>query len=176
MAGSWGLGGGTGSGGRGGGVWVSHRLGRGLYLVGTADSQGRELRTHMFPATNSHMCVHMRLYMPRSCVSLDRGDWERRTFRSQPRPPLQSYFLIPCSAGFGLSPMLLLPLIPCSFRGFLCLSFSGLLSFNVCLILSFPGGLLPVACPLALGSLALVPYVQVYTESQLECVGSASNT
>lgn len=59
MAGSWGLEGGTGSGGRGGGVRVSHRLGRGLYLVGTAASQGRELRTHMFRATNSHVCVHM---------------------------------------------------------------------------------------------------------------------
>lgn len=67
MAGSWGLGGGTGSGGRGGGVWVSHRLGRGLYLVGTADSQGRELRTHMFPATNSHTCIHMHLHVLCMC-------------------------------------------------------------------------------------------------------------
>lgn len=51
-------GGGTGSGGREGGVRVSHKLGRGLYLVGTAAFYGRELRTHMFPVINSHMCTH----------------------------------------------------------------------------------------------------------------------
>lgn len=39
---------------------VSQKLGRGLYLVGTAAFQGRELRTHMFPVTNLHMCEHGR--------------------------------------------------------------------------------------------------------------------
>lgn len=91
VAGSWGLGGGTGSGGRGGGVRVSHRLGRGLYLVGTAASQGRELRTHMFPATNSHMCVHMH----RARVSMDGRDWRLGTSGSGVPTPSAELFACP---------------------------------------------------------------------------------
>lgn len=98
--------------GPGGGVWVSHRLGRGLYLVGTADSQGRELRTHMFFATNSYMYIHMHLHMRHACVSMDGGDWGLGTFKSKPPPPLQGYLLIPHFVGFGLSPILPLPPIP----------------------------------------------------------------
>lgn len=59
------------------------QAGEGVIFSGTAASQGRELRTHMFPATNSHMCVHMR----RVLVSMGK-DWGLRTFRSGEPTPL----------------------------------------------------------------------------------------
>lgn len=80
-AGGWGVGQEVGAGG--GGVRVSHRLGRGLYLVGTAASYGRELRTHMFLATNSHMCIHMHC----ARVSMT-GDWELKILGLCPSPHL----------------------------------------------------------------------------------------
>lgn len=125
----------------------------------------------MFPATTSHMCVHMRC----AHVSMDGRDWGLRTFWFGAPTLSPGLLACPCSVGFGFSPMLLLALSPCSFSGFLCLGFSGLVSFNVCLILCSTF-LLPLTYPLTLGFLAVVPCVQLYTESQLECVGSASNT
>ena len=119
-----GVGGGeTGSGGRGGGVRVSHKLGRGLYLVGTAAFHGRDLRTHMFPVINSHICVHMH----RGCMSMDGRDWGLRTFRSG--APTPSPGLLACPFFCEISPTLLLgsgpppPSIPCSFSRFWGLRF-----------------------------------------------------
>lgn len=67
----------------------------------------------MFPATNSHMCVHMQC----ARVSMDGRDWRLRTFRSgasTPSPELLACLRPPAapSVGSRLSPMLLLPLFP----------------------------------------------------------------
>lgn len=103
---------------------MSHWLGRGLYLVGTAASQRRELRTHMFPATNSHMCVHMR----RVRVNMDGRGWGLRTFRSG--APIPSPGLLAGPLFCELLRCFFFPTLVVSVD-FWGLSFSGLLSFNV---------------------------------------------
>lgn len=136
-AGGWGVGQEVGAGG--GGVRVSHRLGRGLYLVGTAASYGRKLRTHMFLATNSHMCIHMH------CARVDMiRDWGLKTLVLYPSPHLQGCLFFSWSVGFGRSSRLLALSSPVVFSTFLCLSSSGPLSVSVCL------------CSLCLLSLGLI--------------------
>lgn len=109
---------------------MSHRLGRGLYLVGTADSQGRELRTHMFPATNSHTCIHMHLHMCCACVSVVGGDGRLRTFRFKSLPSLEGYLLILHSVGLGFLPYCFFPspVVAVDFSASVSLAFSPLRS------------------------------------------------
>lgn len=95
----------------GGGVRVSHRLGRGLYLVGTAASYGRKLRTHMFLATNSHMCIHMH------CARVDMiRDWGLKTLGLYPSPPSTGLLVFILVCGFGAFFQVAGSLIPCSFQ------------------------------------------------------------
>lgn len=151
-AGGWGVGQEVGAGG--GGVRVSHRLGRGLYLVGTAASYGRKLRTHMFLATNSHMCIHMHC----ARVNMIR-DWGLKTSGLHPLPHLQGWLFFSWSVDFGLSSRLLLLLSPVVFSRFLCLGSSSPLSVSVrpCSLCFLSLGLIP-----GLGNLAVITFVLMY--------------
>lgn len=87
------------------------QAGEGVIFSGDCCFLGRKLRTHMFPATNSHMCVHMH----RACVSMDGRDWGLRLFRCGvpiPSPGLPAHCPF-CER----SPTLLSP-IPCRFSRF----------------------------------------------------------
>lgn len=89
---------------------VSQKLGRGLYLVGTAAFQGRELRTHMFPVTNLHMCEHGRkrlgaedLYVSEAaCLTLLLGPFSPTAAALHPSP-------VPCGFSRFWGPQFLWP-------------------------------------------------------------------
>lgn len=149
------------------------QAGEGVIFSGNCSFSGEGAEdTHVPCHKLTHVCTHA------SCTC---EQWMQETGALGPLGPESPcpLGLLACPqppqfCGSRLSPQAPASPVPWSVSGFFVPPLLGPGFLNVCLVLCF-SGLLPLACPSALGSLAVAPSAQVYPESQLECVGSASN-